>query len=97
MEVEKISYGLMETNINPRLQEDDQPQEELTEIQVDPNKLSRVVKIDKRLKKKLSQQFTEFISINQDVIVLTYADMVGVHLEVMCHRLNINPQVKLVR
>ena len=48
----------METKIDPRLQEDEltmRPMEELTEIQVDPNEPSRVVKISKELKKELSQ------------------------------------------
>ena len=58
MEVEKTSQGLMETNINPRLQEDESTAglvEELTEIKVDSNEPSRVVKIDKRLKNELAQ------------------------------------------
>ena len=53
MEVEKISQGPMQTNIDPCLQEGDSTtgtMEELTDIQVDPNELSRVVKIDKGLK-----------------------------------------------
>ena len=48
----------METNIDPCLQEDESttwPLEELTEIQVDPNKPSLVVKIGKGLKKELAQ------------------------------------------
>ena len=78
----------METNIKPRLQEDElttRPVEELIEIQVDPNKPSRVVKIDKGLKKELAQQLGEFLSLNQDVFTWTHADMVGIHPEVMCH------------
>ena len=57
MEVEKISWGLMETNIDPRLQKDEsivRPMEELTEIQVDPNEPSPVVKIGKGLNNKLA-------------------------------------------
>ena len=47
----------MEINIDPCLEEDEStvwPVEELTEIQVDPNEPSRVVKIDKGLKKELA-------------------------------------------
>ena len=58
MEEEKISLRLMETNIDPHLQEDEStagPIEELTEIQVDPNEPSYVVKINKGLKEKLAQ------------------------------------------
>ena len=70
MEVEKISQGLMETNIDPHPQEDESttgPVEELVEIWVDPNKPSRVVKIDNGLNKELALQFAEFLSLNQDV------------------------------
>ena len=47
----------METSIDPCLQEDEStkgPVEELTEIWVDPNEPSRVVKIDKGLNKELA-------------------------------------------
>ena len=70
MEVENTRRGLIETNIDPHLQEDEStvgPVEELTEIQVDPNKPSRAVKIGKRLKGELVQQLAEFLSLNQDV------------------------------
>ena len=38
----------------------------------------------------------EFLCHNQDVFTWTHADKVGIHLEIMCHRLNIDPQAKLV-
>ena len=97
MEVEKISWGPKETNIDPLLQEDESTVglvEELTKIQVDPNEPSHVIEIGKGLKDELAQQFTEFLSLNQDVLAWTHVDMVGIHPEVKCHRLNIDPQVK---
>ena len=63
---------------------------------MDPNELSRVVKINKGLKKELAQQFTEFLSLNQDVFVWTHTDIVGIHPEVMCHQLNIDPHANPV-
>ena len=99
MEVEKTSQGLFETNIDLHLQEDEStmgPVEEVTEIQVDPNEPRRVFKIGKRLKKELAQQLAKFLSLNQDVFTWTHADMIGIHPEVMCHRLNIDPQAKPV-
>ena len=89
----------METNIDTCLREDESttgPVEEKIKIQVDPNEPSRVVKIGKGLKKELAQQFMEFLSLNQDVFVWTHANMVGIHPKVMCHRLNIDLQAKLV-
>ena len=53
-----MSKGLMETNIDPHLQEDEstaRPVEELVDIQMDPNEPSRVIKIDKGLNEELSQ------------------------------------------
>ena len=50
------SVGPMKTNIDPRLQEDEivaRLAEYLIEVQVDPNELSRVVKINKNLESKL--------------------------------------------
>ena len=99
MEVEMISRGPTEINILPHLQEDESnagPMEELTEIQVDPNEPSHIVKISKGLKKELAQQLAELLSLNQDVFAWTHTDMVGIHPEVMCHWLNIDPQAKLV-
>ena len=73
-----------------------QPLKELTEIQVDPNEPSRLVKISKGLKEELAQQFAEFLSLNQDMFAWTYADMVGIYPEIMCHQWNIDLQAKLV-
>ena len=74
----------MEINIDPHLQKDEStvgPVEELIEIQVDPSKPNHVVKINKGLKKEL----TEFLSLNEDVFAWTHIDMVGIHPEVMSH------------
>ena len=57
MEVEKTSKGSMEPNIDPCLQEDEStvgPVEELVDVQMDPNKPSCVIKINKRLSKELT-------------------------------------------
>ena len=67
MELEKISRGLMEVNIDPCLQEDESttgPIQELIDIQEDANEPSRVIKIGKGIKKELAQQFTKFLSRN---------------------------------
>ena len=91
--------GLMETNIDPCLQEDEPavgPIEELVEVQVDPDELRWVVKIGKNLESELVEQLIEFLKKNLDVFAWTYIDMVGIHPDVMCHRLNIDPQLKLV-
>ena len=58
MEVGKPSAGLMETNINPCLQEEESTIrliEELVEVQVDPKEPSRAVKIGKCLSNELAE------------------------------------------
>ena len=90
----------METNIDPCLQEDESTAglvEELVDIQVDPKKPSHAIKIGKGLSKELAQQLTEFLCHNQDVFACTHVDMVGIHPEIMYHRLNIDLQAKPVR
>ena len=70
MEIGVSSLGPIETNIDPRLQEDEPiagPIEELVEVQVDPNEPSRVVKIGKNLKSELAKQLVEFLKKNLDV------------------------------
>ena len=57
MEVEKMSKGLMEINIDPLLQEDEPTTgsvKKLVNIQVDPNEPSRVIKISKWLSQELA-------------------------------------------
>ena len=100
MEVGRPSVGQMETNIDPSLQEKESttgPIEELVEVQVDPKGPSRMVKISKCLSNELTEQLVEYLKKNQDVFVWTHANMVGIHLDVMCHRLNIDPQAKPIR
>ena len=82
MEVEKVSKGPMETNIDPFLQEKEsaaKPIKELVDIQVEPKESCRVVKIGKGLSSELAQLLTCFLRKNQDVFTWTHADMVGIH------------------
>ena len=57
MEVEKVSKGLMEINIDPYLLEEESiagPIEELVEIPMDLMEPSQVVKVDKGLSDELA-------------------------------------------
>ena len=94
IEIRIPSVGPMETNIDPRLQEDEpttKPIEELIKVQVDPSEPSRVVKISNYLKSELAEPLVEFLKKNQDLFTWIHTDIVGIHLDVMCHRLNIDP------
>ena len=46
------------------------------------------------LENELAKQLIEFLKKNLDVFSWTHIDVVGIHPNVMCHRLNINPQAK---
>ena len=99
LEMERKSRDPMETNIDPCLKEGESTAgtiKDLVEIQVDPNEPSLVVKIGKCLSSELEQQLVDFLRRNQDVFAWTHADMVRIHPKIMCHRLNIDPQAKLV-
>ena len=90
--------GPIKMNIDPLLQEEDPtigPIEELVEVQVDSKEPSRVVKVGKCLGRELMEQFTEFLRKNQDVFAWTHVDMVGIHPDVMCHKLNIDQRILL--
>ena len=94
IEVETLSVGPMEIDIDPRLQEDEpiaRHVEGLIEMQVDPNELSWVIKIGKSLENELAKQLTELLKKNLDMLAWKHTDMVGIHPEIMCHRLNIEP------
>ena len=57
MEVEKVSKGPMETNIDPHLQEEESTTgliKELIKIQMDPKEPSQVVKVSKCLSNELA-------------------------------------------
>ena len=89
----------METNIDPRLQEDDStvgPVEELVNIQVDPNEPNHVIKMGKILNKELAQHPIEFLHQNQDMFAWTHTDMIRIRPKIMRHRLTIDPHAKPV-
>ena len=70
MKVGTLSLGPIETNIDPRLQEDEpvvRPMEELVEVQVDPVEPCRVLKIRKNLESGLADQLINFLKKNMDV------------------------------
>lgn len=45
---------------------------------------------------ELREQLARFLRVNLDVFAWFHDDMVGIDLDMMCHRLNINPSKKRV-
>ena len=61
------------------------------------HKPTMVLKLGENLGCKLKDELTYFLKVNLNVSTWTHEDMVGIHPDVMCHRLNISPEFKPVR
>ena len=70
------------------------PIEGLVEVAMCEHKPTKVLKLGRNLGCELKDEFTYFLKANLDVFALTHEDMVGIQLDVMCHRLNINLDFK---
>ena len=55
---------------------------------MDPKELSQVVKVGKCLSNEVVQKLAGLLSENRDVFAWTHANMVGIHVEILYHRLN---------
>ena len=71
--------------------------EELKDIPIIKVDEERYLKLGKNLAPKVKSQLTKFLKANSDVFAWNQKDMVGIALEVMSHRLNVDPSYKLVR
>ncbi|XP_074374821.1 uncharacterized protein LOC141715244 [Apium graveolens] len=71
--------------------------EDTISILVDAHDSSKVLKIGSQLSPELREKHTIFLKANLDVFAWSHADMVGIDPNVMCHRLNIDPDKKGVR
>ena len=56
-----------------------------------------MLKLGENLSHELKEGLTCFLKANLDVFAWTHEDMVGIHPDVMCHRLNISPDFKPIR
>ena len=71
--------------------------EDTISIPVDEHDPFRVLKIGSHLNPDIRDSLISFFKANLDVFAWSYADMVGIDTEVMCHPLNIDPNNKGVR
>ena len=56
-----------------------------------------MLKLGENLSCELKEELTCFLIVNLDVFAWTHEDMVGIHPDVMCHRLNISPDFKPIQ
>ncbi|XP_052193804.1 uncharacterized protein LOC127802147 [Diospyros lotus] len=73
------------------------PVEELEEVPASEVDAERCLKLGKNLAPEVKCQLVEFLKANLDVFAWNHEDMVGIALEVMSHRLNVDPSYRPVR
>ena len=56
-----------------------------------------MLKPEENLSHELKEELTRFLKVNLDVFAWTHEDMVGIHPDIMWHRLNIIPDFKPIR
>ena len=66
-------------------------------IQVHDNDPDKVVKIGSQLDPLLQKELIVFLKANLDVFAWNHLDMCGISLEVMVHKLNIDPSIHPVK
>ena len=71
--------------------------EGLVEVVVSEQEPTRVLKLGENLSHKLKEELTHFLKTNLDVFAWTHEDMVGIHPNIICHRLNISPDFKPIQ
>ena len=57
----------------------------------------RILGVGRNLEQGRLDELTKFLWANLDVFAWRHEDMVGIHPDVMCHCLNIDPEKKSIR
>ena len=73
------------------------PEETLQDVEIIPGDPSKVTKIGSTLWALDKTKITTFLKENQDVFAWNHEDMPGIDREIIQHRLNIDPECKLVQ
>ena len=105
MECGTVDYGyLMRAiplgSLDPRDKQFPQrgsPVKDLEEVQFDPNKPGKTFKIGKLLSELLWTELIEFIRVNQGDFSWTHYDIPGIDPSIMVHKLNEDPNVRLIK
>lgn len=71
--------------------------EELEEIIVEPNHPEKTIWISRELLPRLKREFVDYLVWNKDIFTWSKANLVGISLEVMEHRLHILPTTRLIK
>ena len=71
--------------------------EDLEEVSIVENELTRVVKVGKNLKMEVRAQLVEYLRRNQDVFAWSHKDMVGISQTMIIHVLNMDENYPAVQ
>ncbi|VVA40962.1 PREDICTED: Retrovirus-related Pol poly from transposon, partial [Prunus dulcis] len=72
------------------------PEEDAELVPLDPDKPERKARIGSRLSHEEKIELAAFLRNNKDVFAWSPSDMPGIDLQIICHRLHVNPAIKLV-
>ncbi|CAL9011883.1 unnamed protein product, partial [Prunus brigantina] len=70
------------------------PGGDLEKVQIDDNHLDRIIKIGAQLPPQIRDDLTNFLCENAQVFAWSYEDIPGIDLEIISHRLSIDPAFK---
>lgn len=73
------------------------PMEDLEEMNIDLDRPEQVVHVEQKLSKGLKHHLQKLLATHRNAFARTHADMPGIDLRVITHRLSVNPLAKLVR
>ena len=79
------------------LGEQDFDEEQVAEIIPDAGKPEQIVKIGASLAPNVREQVIKFLTTNVDYFAWSHEDVTGIYLDVITHKLNVDPHYKTVK
>ncbi len=74
-----------------------EPNEELKVVVLDDEKPNKTTNIETRMGGRLRESIIEFLKSNIDVFTWTHDDMLGIDPSTICHKLNVDPSIQLIK
>ena len=74
-----------------------EPTEELEVVVLDDEKLHQTTSIGTKMDNRLRESMIKFLKDNSNVFAWTHEDMPGIDPLAICHRLNVDPSIRLIK
>ena len=84
-------------DVRAREEQRGKPAEDLIQIPLSSDDLNKVTNIGSLLPEPLKAEITKFLQENSDIFAWTAADMPGISLDLITHKLNIDSSRKMVK